>query len=539
MPNRLLEAVRGKLPARPRELPLEQHRQVLSQAKIERVGELNALYLGGTPYEMGYQHGVLARDLIQAFRRDAYAYTATLIPLPRWLSQPALFYYAANYWKTIPEEYCQELQGIADGAGAHPIEALVATCFWEMLLMAGCSEFAAVAPYTRDGELIHGYNYDLMLPDHALIQPYLAAIFYRPSRGVPFVTVNTLGSVGANAGINAEGISVAWDNTELKDKGLIEGIPSPIVPFIVTLRRLLQYSHNITEAIEIVTGALPRNLADIIIIGSAREVKAVSLETAGRRFAVRPMQDGAIWSTNCFRSAELASYDRLGDWRVTPENENWKLFPRFMAYEQLFNQYKGKLDAQAAVNFLRDPYPREKQGFLHPHIAPRATICRDITSFSMVMQPGKGRLWVADTQIPSPQNAFYAFDLNGWQRLPELDLPGNGYQHALACAVYFLKGELSAAQAELEQAAQIDGESAILTLMQAVLNGRSGDEQKARQVLERVKSRWGETPIGKLAADWLGSTVMGDDPAIPFPSAIKPLFFLKMGNKWAERVGLL
>jgi hypothetical protein len=32
---------------------------------------------------------------------------------------------------------------------------------------------------------------------------------------------------------------------------------------------------------------------------------------------------------------------------------------------------------------------------------------------------------------------------------------------------------------------------------------------------------------------------MGDDPAIPFPSAIKLLFFLKVGNKWAERVGLL
>ena len=62
---------------------------------------------------------------------------------------------------------------------------------------------------------------------------------------------------------------------------------------------------------------------------------------------------------------------------------------------------------------------------------------------------------------------------------------------------------------------------------------------EARQVLERVKSYWGETSIGKLAADWLGSTVMGDDPAIPFPSAITLLFFLKVGNKWAERVGLL
>ena len=167
--------------------------------------------------------------------------------------------------------------------------------------------------------------------------------------------------------------------------------------------------------------------------------------------------------------------------------EGIDVFPRFMAYEQLFAEHKGALDPHRAVDFLRDPYPREKQGFLHPHIAPRSTICRDITSFSMVMQPGKGCLWVADTQIPSPQNAFYAFDLNGWQRLTKLDLSGNGYKHALACANHFMRGETSAAQAELGQAARIDGESAILILMQAVLYGCTSDEQKARQVLERVK----------------------------------------------------
>jgi hypothetical protein len=44
---------------------------------------------------------------------------------------------------------------------------------------------------------------------------------------------------------------------------------------------------------------------------------------------------------------------------------------------------------------------------------------------------------------------------------------------------------------------------------------------EARQVLERVKSYWGETFIGKLAADWLGSTVMGDDPAIPYVPIFK------------------
>ena len=81
-----------------------------------------------------------------------------------------------------------------------------------------------MGPATADGSLLHGYNYDLMHPDHALIQPYLAVLLYRPSQGIPFFTVNTVGTVGANAGMNEAGISVAWDNTYLKDRELVEGI---------------------------------------------------------------------------------------------------------------------------------------------------------------------------------------------------------------------------------------------------------------------------------------------------------------------------
>jgi hypothetical protein len=543
MRNRLNEIWRAWWPARPRRLAPAEHERVLASARIERHGGLTTLYLAGTPYEMGYQHGVLARDLIHGFRRAAYAYVTALVPVPRWLARPLLFYQSAAYWPTIPPELAEEMEGIADGAGVHPVEVLVSTAIWEMYLVSGCSEFAAVGPVTMGGDLIHGYNYDLMHPDHALIQPYLAALFYRPSEGIPFVTVNTVGSVGVNAGMNEAGISVAWDNTtitaesalgdpNLGDDGLTRDIARPVVPFIITLRRLLQGAHSLEEGVGIVVESLPRPLGDIIIVGSAAEGRAVALETAGRAHAVREMEDGAVWSTNCFRSPELAARDQRGDGRALPEAEAWRRFPRYTAYGQLFAAQRGRLSPATAAAMLRDPYPREAEGFVHPNPSPRTTICRDITSWSLVMQPSAGHLWISEPEIPGCQGRFFAFDLAAWQRLPDRDLAPTGYRAALHCAERFVAGDRAGARVALEEALALDGPTAPLLLMQAVLQGLGGEEGAAIGTVQQVLACWEGTPADALARAWLDGA---SSPPIPFPSAIRTLLRLRPGEIWAER----
>jgi len=543
--RRWLEAWRAWWPARPRPLPPAEHRRVLAAARLERHGGLTVLYLAGTPYEMGYQHGVLARGLIHGFRHAAYDYVTALMQgairpaLPGWLARPLLFSQAAAYWPTIPRECADEIAGIADGSGVHPIEVLVSTAIWEMYLVSGCSEFAVVGPATADGSLLHGYNYDLMHPDHALIQPYLAAIFCRPSQGLPFITVNTVGSVGANAGMNEAGLSVAWDNTYLKDDTLISDIELPVVPFIITLRRLLQHGSNLEQAVQIVTGTLPRPLADIVIVGSARESRAVALETAGSVHAIREMAGEAIWSTNCFRSAQLAALDRRGDGRGLPGASAWQRFPRYQAYGDLFATYRGGIAPATVAAMLRDPYPREADGAIHPNPAPRATICRDITSWSLVMQPGLGRLWVSDTVIPGCQGTFFAFDLAGWQRLPGLDLAASGYHDALQAARLFLAGDLRGARQALDAAESLDGKTAPLLLMKAAMHGVAEEEELASETLRQVIGRYSQSPAGALARAWLEGNAGTQDvqePALPFPSAIRPLLYLQRGDAWEARV---
>ncbi len=533
--NRLADAIRGWWPARIHHLGPVEHERIMAAARREQHGRLAALYLAGSPYEIGYQHGVLARDLIHGFRQDAYDYVLPQVPGPPFLARPLLFQYASTYWPTVGPEFVEEMRGIAHGSGVHPIEVLVNTAIWEIFHTHGCSQFAAAEPATGTGPLIHGYNYDLMDPDHALIQPYLAAIFYRPSRGFPFVTVNTAGSVGVNGGMNEAGISVAWDNTYLRNTTLTAGLPTRVVAFIITLRRLLQYAATLDEAVGIVTGSLPRPLADIVIVASAREGRAVALETAGTNHAIRNLDRGSVWSTNCFRSPQLAGHDRRGDGAGLTEAQFWRQFPRYSAYQELFADRQGPMTTAAAADFLRDPYPREKAGHLHPVRSSRTTICRDITSWSLIMDPGAGRLWASDTQLPACQGRFFAFDLHQRCRLEDHDLPATGYQAATLSASRFLAGDREGCLIALEEALRMDGASAPLQLMRALLFGLDGSESQAAFVLAEIESRWPGTPAAALAAAWIAGSPSSAVDRIPFPSAIRPLLHFGPASRWQDR----
>ena len=555
--QRTISVLAALVPRAPRPLPADEHARVMAAARVDRTDDLNgmpALYLAGTHYEMGYQHGTLAREAIHAFRRAAYAYVTGLIQQemgwPRWLAQlltrPLLLWQAAAYRDVIPPEYLEEAQGVADGAGVHPLEIVLVTAIWEMYLAGGCSEFVVTDGMTADGSLIHGFNYDLMAPQHAFINPHLAMIFYRPTEGVPFSTLNTVGSIGVNAGMSDAGLSIAWDNTYTRDDSLYEGIDLPVVPFIITLRRVLETCRSLEEGVQLVVATLPRPLADVVIIGVAGEGegKAVALETAGRLYATRPLENDAVWSTNRFRSAELAPYERRGDWRKMDEEEYARTFPRYIRYAALFERHRGQITPRLAVDILRDPYPREAEGEIYYRAEyHRTTICRRWTSFSLVMQPGQGLIWGSDGEPPASQGHFLAFDQHNWQRRRDLDVPATGFQPALACAKAYLAGETDTAWTALMDALAADGETAPLVMMRSVLLQARGDELHAQADVRRVIKRWGETDIGAMARSWAaGANSQGTDVpttsfeelrTLPFPSAIAP--WVALGHKGEAR----
>jgi hypothetical protein len=105
----------------------------------------------------------------------------------------------------------------------------------------------------------------------------------------------------------------------------------------------------------------------------------VALETAGRIHAERPLAGDAVWSTNSFRSAELAPHERNGDWREMESEEAARAFPRYASYAGLLEKYGGRITPRLALQILRDPYPRGRRATL-PRYRPPSTICREATS---------------------------------------------------------------------------------------------------------------------------------------------------------------
>jgi tetratricopeptide (TPR) repeat protein len=494
-----------------------QQHQLLALARREIVDGLLVLHLAGTPYGMGLQQGTLCRAEIHSLRRAAYDYlsgeVARLLRLPRaaarLITRPLLLWQARAYLPFVAPEHREEMRGIADGAGVHMLEAVLINAIWELYLASGCSEFALRGHKSAGGTLLHGYNYDLLEPSQAFISPYLALLFYRPDSGAPFAQLNMLGCVGVNAGVSAQGISVAWDNTILRPgSALLAGVPRHCTPFVLALRSLLQHADSIDSAITIMRSHLPRPTADIIIVGDGRANRAVTIETAGRELAVREMDDDALWSANSFVTA-LAAEDRPG-LAGGGVGETGNSQGRYTSYAELLGRVDTPLDVAGAVALLRDPYPRERHGYCYPAERVR-TICRPMTAFSLVMQPGLQRFWVGDLRLPAPLGRYVGFDLASEAPLPGATVPPSGFLHAAEGYHHFAAGRYVEATQALECALELDGESAPLHLMLAQVYRALGQAEAAQAQEGRARAAGAR-----------------EGEHIPFPSAIQPLVYLEM-----------
>ncbi|MBK9715550.1 MAG: hypothetical protein IPO81_30335 [Kouleothrix sp.] len=500
-------------------LSVADRRRLLAAGRREVVDGLLVVHLAGDPYAIGLQHGTLCRDEIHGLRRASYRYlsgeVARALRLPRaaarLITRPLLLWQTRAYLPFIPHEQLEEMRGIAEGARVPVLEAVLINAIWELYLASGCSEFAVRGRKSADGGLLHGYNYDLLDPSHAFINPFLALLFCRPSGGAAFVQLNMVGCAGVNAGLSTRGISVAWDNSVLRpDSKLLAGVPRHCTPFVLALRQLIQHADSLESAVEIMHGHLPRPLADIIIVGEARGNRAAAIETAGRALVVREMQDDAVWSANSFVSPELAPEDRPGLPGGGP-GETANSQGRYTSYGELLGQGSTCLDVAGAAAALRDPYPRERRGYVYPAAARPRTICRPLTSFSLVMQPQRGRIWVGDLRIPAPLGRYIGFDLAAEAPLSEAPIPTTGFHQAMEGYEHFVAGRCEDAIAALGRALALDGPSAPLRLMLAEVH-RAQRRPAAAREQERLAREAGAR----------------EGERVPFPSAIRPLTYLML-----------
>jgi isopenicillin-N N-acyltransferase like protein len=152
---------------------------------LERINGYPVLHLKGTPYEMGYQHGVLLRESVRKNMETLLKVKGdqTLVEFAGFKLKPrnAIDLIMQIQKPFVPQKFLDEMDGLAAGAELSPDEIRAANFIPELF---HCSGFAIAGDATADGTLYHGrvldYATDWGLQEHAVI------IVAQPDGGIPY-----------------------------------------------------------------------------------------------------------------------------------------------------------------------------------------------------------------------------------------------------------------------------------------------------------------------------------------------------------------
>ena len=249
---------------------VEQEKEIVSRAKVGWTddGKVRVLYVSGTPYERGYQQGVLLREEV----RDNLLYLYDKL-LSKYHFEELLFEAYERQRPFIPDEYVQEMHGLAHGARlplkvVHGIHALPEISEWggkkqlqkvikDMMNGAygtSCSNFAASGPATRDGAMYTVRILDWGLHKISKLHEYPLVTINVPDKGIPSANIGWVGFLGAVSGMNAEQITLGEMGYGDPDGETMSGEPMPFM-----LRDVMTYAKNLKDVQRIIKSAPPTN----------------------------------------------------------------------------------------------------------------------------------------------------------------------------------------------------------------------------------------------------------------------------------------
>jgi len=340
------------------------------QGFLEKIDGYLVLHVKGTPYEMGYQHGALLREHIRQnmhYLLEVKGKQGKLKFMGMQVSpRDVIDAIVERERKFIPQEFMDELDGVADGAGLSHRDIQACNFIPELF---HCSGFAIMNGATKDGTLYHGrvldYSIDWQLQEHAVL------VVAEPAGGVPFANVTYAGFIGSVTGMNAAHVSIG----EMGGKGQFHWDG---VPMAVLVREVLQRAHNLDEAIAIFRDQ-PRTCQYFFVIADGRTNRAVGLEASWNEFRlVKPGQSDPLLPHPVRDAVLLSAGDR---------------------YEELVRRVKagwGRFDADSARRLMDCPVAMKSN--LH----------------DALFAPASTKLWVANASLdrkPAATQPYHAFQL--------------------------------------------------------------------------------------------------------------------------------
>ena len=193
---------------------------------------ITVVYLTGSPYEIGFANGKLCKNEIWTANKpffDIYE-KASLDPQNKWLSV------AKKLGKHIPEEYLEEMRGIADGAEIGYEKILFLNTLTTISMGNRCFAFA----FKETNSKLVTFRQIDNDKDSYLYKNMILYII-KPQKGYGFAAILNPGWVDGESGINEKGITVSQNNIHIRQTEW------DIMPITQLSRQMLQYSKTIDE----------------------------------------------------------------------------------------------------------------------------------------------------------------------------------------------------------------------------------------------------------------------------------------------------
>ena len=392
-------------------------------ARMERRDGNIILHLRGTPYEMGYQHGVLLEEDIREGVVPLFAVPVGQMPeyrdkplfLKKLMMKYLEFAVYAPIERNTPRAYLEELRGIADGSGIDYRSIFIAN-FLSDLTMAmlprviarrlkalklspECSDFAASGAATSDGKLIIGRNTDYS--GQGRWMAHQTIFFYHPEDQYSYVKVSTAGMLKCNTAMNERGIVVGGHFMGFA------GAKSSGVSFTIFENEIMRRTASIDEAITLLRESR-RGGSFGLMISDGKTGNAVVAEATRDFLGVRGMENSTICLTNFATTPELKGVDLLARHNIMMRD----LIGRYKRLNDLIEKNYGNITPKLAAEFMGN-----HSDFIVGRERPVGFVVGNtINVTSVIFQPADGLFWAATGSEPACNSEYVGFDFRAEMR---------------------------------------------------------------------------------------------------------------------------
>jgi isopenicillin-N N-acyltransferase like protein len=280
---------------------------------------IRVLELSGSPYDMGYQHGITYSEAIHHFAEERVKLAGDEAWSGRNLDRAdvlALAEKCLDEHRYYSPKLVEELQGMSDATKLSMAELLIVNGFTDFIdtvynvggtfssktpAHAGadnCTIFTVPDHKAQGGKGFYGQTWDM----HDTATPHVILLHGKPNETPEFFAFTTVGCVGM-IGMNTEGIAVGINNLTGADGQI--GVMWPLV-----VRKVLEQT-NMDDALKCITDAKLAGAHNYMLFD--KHGRGYNIEAMSTTYHITELKDEALVHTNHCTIAQTRTAERKRD----------------------------------------------------------------------------------------------------------------------------------------------------------------------------------------------------------------------------------